>query len=1049
MESAHNKAFDKYMLLQRTIDPDKRIKLLKDIQNIANNVQQKQGDGVVTTGFIPYPSLDDPNFNNTLLQKLEFAQYRHTSNSTPASCDIDVFSLSNTQKFLKNLISPQTPYNSILIMHGTGVGKTCTAIGIVESHKNIHNKPSLVIGPPSLKGGFQKQIYDASNQSFAQCTGDEYGPDSNLAQYYEFVGYITFALQIEHLDKSLTKQAFERKLAELYSNRVIIIDEVQNLRKVQNKDKGVSNRIEQVLRFANNIKLVLLTATPLYNTVDELEFLMIMCYTNDKNWIAIDRIKRSAFLRNLEAISSSDHEILTNFARRYVSYMRGENPHTFPFRLYPKEAHKPSDLPRVDGNMDPIDKEKQLKFTPLMLSQMSKVQQHVIDLGHAISHTNNSDDISSDDDDEDIGWVDQKMTWLTEASNIVFPDMDNDTSGLIGSEGFRACMRSNQVHGSTVFNYNETTRRRFGEIFDRNNIKKYSPKIHTILQYAMRSEGVVIIYSRYIHSGLLPMALTLEHCGVNNYKGNLMSGGTREKNTGFRYAIIAGNVELSGNVDRIMNIARSPENMNGKLIKFILISVKAAEGYDFKFVRELHVLEPWYNLSRIEQVIGRGIRNCSHALLPNEKRNCTIFLHACSLPSKESNDIYMYRMSELKQVQILKAERVLKEYALDCHLNAKALNYPQTLFKPQSILNSQGQRLQIQPGDVDFTRVCDFMKCDFKCKLKPPNFQSIDESTFEISFIAKDIEAYIHVIVGIFSTNLSMKHKDLVDEVQQRITNLDNRILSHALFIMLNKKTRLLHGPSLISGYLIYRSDRYIFQPDNISDEKMTLGERAKIKDIANKRIVGRVNVDKQKKLIDAQSVLQHFEQRLKQMEKYDTGVDYVVDHLKEDELVIVSKHAIQNTKWGKVKDSLIKGHVIFTNDQQWTIYNYFNNSMCKEDGTPLSEFIARRLELNHLSKVRNLVSSKGKRRKGFIGVIAGNAVFKVVVPKQKDENVLSGAVCTAFSQLKKGELMQMINGEDLSRLSRTELCQQYELALRARKELLRPVENIAMKPTI
>ena len=31
-------------------------------------------------------------------------------------------------------------------------------------------------------------------------------------------------------------------------------------------------------------------------------------------------------------------------------------------------------------------------------------------------------------------------------------------------------------------------------------------------------------------------------------------------------------------------------------------------------------MEPWYNLNRIEQIVGRAIRNCSHARLPLAKR---------------------------------------------------------------------------------------------------------------------------------------------------------------------------------------------------------------------------------------------------------------------------------------------------------------------------------------------------------------------------------------------------------------------------------------------
>ena len=49
------------------------------------------------------------------------------------------------------------------------------------------------------------------------------------------------------------------------------------------------------------------------------------------------------------------------------------------------------------------------------------------------------------------------------------------------------------------------------------------------------------------------------------------------------------------------------------------------EGVSLYNMRQIHVLEPWYNISRNEQIIGRGIRQCSHIKLPFEDKNITIF----------------------------------------------------------------------------------------------------------------------------------------------------------------------------------------------------------------------------------------------------------------------------------------------------------------------------------------------------------------------------------------------------------------------------------------
>ena len=72
----------------------------------------------------------------------------------------------------------------------------------------------------------------------------------------------------------------------------------------------------------------------------------------------------------------------------------------------------------------------------------------------------------------------------------------------------------------------------------------------------------------------------------------------------------------------------STENKDGGLIKVVIISKAGSEGIDFKNIRQIHILEPWYNLNRTGQIEGRGVRNNSHCNLPYEKENVMIFLHS-------------------------------------------------------------------------------------------------------------------------------------------------------------------------------------------------------------------------------------------------------------------------------------------------------------------------------------------------------------------------------------------------------------------------------------
>ena len=61
------------------------------------------------------------------------------------------FSFSPSQKFLQTFINPLTPYMSVLVYHGTGVGKTCSAIGIAEQfRKNLPPKRKIYILLPPV-----------------------------------------------------------------------------------------------------------------------------------------------------------------------------------------------------------------------------------------------------------------------------------------------------------------------------------------------------------------------------------------------------------------------------------------------------------------------------------------------------------------------------------------------------------------------------------------------------------------------------------------------------------------------------------------------------------------------------------------------------------------------------------------------------------------------------------------------------------------------------------------------------------------------------------
>jgi hypothetical protein len=68
----------------------------------------------------------------------------------------------------------------------------------------------------------------------------------------------------------------------------------------------------------------------------------------------------------------------------------------------------------------------------------------------------------------------------------------------------------------------------------------------------------------------------------------------------------------------ITRITGADNNRHGELAKLLLVTKSGAEGINLKNVREVHIMEPFWNSNRIDQVVGRAVRAKSHLGLPEE-----------------------------------------------------------------------------------------------------------------------------------------------------------------------------------------------------------------------------------------------------------------------------------------------------------------------------------------------------------------------------------------------------------------------------------------------
>jgi hypothetical protein len=104
-------------------------------------------------------------------------------------------------------------------------------------------------------------------------------------------------------------------------------------------------------------------------------------------------------------------------------------------------------------------------------------------------------------------------------------------------------------------------------------------------------------------------------------------------------------------------------------------------------------MEPYWNEVRIEQVIGRAIRQCHHKALPLEERRVDVFRYKMVRKNrKETTDEKLESISRSKNNLLLSFLEAIKEVAIDCELfkshNMMGTKYRCFQFNEESLLEN-------------------------------------------------------------------------------------------------------------------------------------------------------------------------------------------------------------------------------------------------------------------------------------------------------------------------------------------------------------------------
>lgn len=227
-----------------------------------------------------------------------------------------------------------------------------------------------------------------------------------------------------------------------------------------------------------------------------------------------------------------------------------------------------------------------------------------------------------------------------------------------------------------------------------NNLDKFSPKMSAIIRtIESQPDELCFIYSNYVTlEGIGIMTVVLKLHGFEPLPYNMITEKNiqkyiREFTDDYKGRFVA----YTGSEDplvreKILRIFRHKLNRNGAICRIFLGSPAAAEGLSLKNVRQVHIMEPHWNNVRIQQVIGRARRICSHFDLEPEKRNIKVYHYFMTFSPKlreriakvtkkhialedVTSDELIDRIAQLKESLNNQFLQILKNSAVDCLLN--------------------------------------------------------------------------------------------------------------------------------------------------------------------------------------------------------------------------------------------------------------------------------------------------------------------------------------------------------------------------------------------
>jgi len=641
-------------------------------------------------------------------KKYHLEEIKRVVGSDPCAVKEEQQTLRKYQEFVSKFMDYRSPYKSIMLYHGLGSGKTATSIATYNALYNFSSLWNVFI---LIKATLENKPWiEDLNRWLNQDEKTKKEMRSNI----KFIHYDSPFADRDFIEAVRSVDASKKSL--------YIIDEAHNfINNVYNNVTGQTGRRASSIydymvrekKDNDETRIILISATPIINNPFELALIFNLLrpgiFPNseikfEEKYISTGKIKQlNPATKNM-------------FQRRILglaSFYIGETPD-----LYAKKRLLIKELPMSEYQTDIYNSfefiEKQMEIRRMQNrseegSFMSYTRQSSNFVFPTINDKINGDKRPrpnqfklADIDAAKIaeGKTEEFKESLKDVESIKAVDLYKKTLADFILSTDKYFMKKNAedikkkhtIHDDIkIFKekYNYKYKKFMEEYKDKSSLLQAlfdcSCKMTAIVFYGLRSKGPILVYSQFVSAeGLEMFKIYLKQIDYNPY-------GEGEDYYQF--------MEYHGGIDdkkrkKTIEIFNQIENVDGKLVKYILIAPAGSEGISLRNIRQIHIMEPFWNETRIMQLIGRAIRQCYHKDLPMEERTVDVFRYRSVKKNGEPTvDEKIEDLARRKQILIESFLKTVREASVDCKLfenhNMMAEKYQCFQFNESSMFDAQ------------------------------------------------------------------------------------------------------------------------------------------------------------------------------------------------------------------------------------------------------------------------------------------------------------------------------------------------------------------------